>query len=59
MADDRRIKADAVGDAVRLDIRLPAGACSVVLNVADALLLIDQLIQATSDVADNVGGKRT
>jgi hypothetical protein len=59
MANDRTIKADAVGDAVRLDIRLPTGGCSLVLNVTDALLLIDQLIQATSDVADNVGGKRT
>ena len=59
MADDRTVKAEAIGDAVQLDIRLPTGACAVTLNVADALLLIDQLIQATSDVADNVGGKRT
>lgn len=59
MADDRTIKAEAVGNAVRVAIRLPEGACAVTLNVTDALLLIDQLIQATSDVADHVGAKHT
>jgi hypothetical protein len=41
MADDQTIKAEAVGDTVRLNIQISTGACAVTLSVTDALLLID------------------